>query len=237
MLVDAALRGHVVAIGHCSGVFHQAPLNPDGTKSKDLIEPPPQAELGPDYSWESREGCTEGVAHVQCESAHEFHGDGTGNDTTVAFSTDLSHGETFSEAGRRQTELARCSAFAQNRQRKKTVDDEHSQAGNRVVVARQSSSHSRICYSIPNGNVKASLIPETINDKAQDDDDGSLTPDAARNFETCVGEAVYICHHRPDIQHSVNTLSRSMRHPTTIKTAKAQEAYPARFVVIHMQNH
>ena len=62
----------------------------------------------------------------------------------------------------------------------------------------------------------ASLIPESINEKAQDGDDESLTPDEARIFKTCVGKAMYISHHRPDIQHSVNTLSRSMRNPTTI---------------------
>lgn len=65
-------------------------------------------------------------------------------------------------------------------------------------------------------NAKTSLIPETINEKAQDSDDESLTPSEARNFRTCVGKAMYLSHHRPDIQHSVNTLSRSMRNPTMI---------------------
>ena len=65
-------------------------------------------------------------------------------------------------------------------------------------------------------NAKASPIPETINEKAQDGDEESLTPSEARNFRTCVGKAMYLSHHRPDIQHSVNTLSRSMRNPTVI---------------------
>ena len=66
-------------------------------------------------------------------------------------------------------------------------------------------------------NAKTSLIPETINEKAQDGEDESLTPSEARNFRTCVGKAMYLSHHRPDIQHSVNTLSsRSMRNPTMI---------------------
>ena len=52
MLVDAALKGHVTAIGDCSGAFYQSPLNPDGTESKVWIEPPPEAELGPNYIWE-----------------------------------------------------------------------------------------------------------------------------------------------------------------------------------------
>ena len=53
MLVDATLKGHVVAIGDCSGAFHQAFLKPDGTRSKAWIEPPPEAELGPDCIWEA----------------------------------------------------------------------------------------------------------------------------------------------------------------------------------------
>ena len=63
-------------------------------------------------------------------------------------------------------------------------------------------------------NAKASLIPETTNEKAQDGDDESLTPSEARIFKTCVGDAMYLGHHRADIQHSVNTFSRSMRNPT-----------------------
>ena len=53
MLVDAALKGHVAAIGDCSGAFYQSPLNPDGTESKVWIEPSSEAELGPDYIWEA----------------------------------------------------------------------------------------------------------------------------------------------------------------------------------------
>ena len=53
MLVEAALKGHVAAIGECSGAFYQSPSNPDGTENQVWIEPPPEAELGPDYIWEA----------------------------------------------------------------------------------------------------------------------------------------------------------------------------------------
>ena len=53
MLVGAALKGHVAAIGDCSGAFYQSPLNPDRTESTVWIEPPPEAELGPEYIWEA----------------------------------------------------------------------------------------------------------------------------------------------------------------------------------------
>ena len=74
----------------------------------------------------------------------------------------------------------------------------------------------RIATALGMENAKTSPIPETINEKAQDGDEESLTPSEARNFRTCVGKAMYLSHHRPDIQHSVNTLSRSMRNPTVI---------------------
>ena len=48
MLVEAALEGHVAAIGDCSGAFYQSPPNPDATESKVWIGPLPEAELGPD---------------------------------------------------------------------------------------------------------------------------------------------------------------------------------------------
>ena len=53
MLVEAALKGHVAAIGDCSGAFYQSLLNPDGMESNVWIEPPPEAELGPDNIWEA----------------------------------------------------------------------------------------------------------------------------------------------------------------------------------------
>ena len=49
MLVGAALKGHVAGIGDCSGAF----LNPNRTESKVWIEPPPEAELVPNYMWEA----------------------------------------------------------------------------------------------------------------------------------------------------------------------------------------
>ena len=67
-------------------------------------------------------------------------------------------------------------------------------------------------------NAKTSPVPESISEKLQDDDDEPLTPSEARTFTTCVGKAVYLSHHRPDIQHSVNTLSSLLRSP--MMTAK-----------------
>ena len=72
-------------------------------------------------------------------------------------------------------------------------------------------------------NARASLKPETSSEKAQDGDDESLTPDEARVFNTCVGNAVYLSQHRPDVQRSVQTLSRSMRKRTTTAIRKLKK--------------
>ena len=53
MLLDAAKKGNVAAIGDCSGAFYQAPLDPTGENEKVYIEPPPEAGLGPDVVWEA----------------------------------------------------------------------------------------------------------------------------------------------------------------------------------------
>ena len=77
-LVEVTLKGDVAAIGDCSGTLYQSPLNPDGTESQVWIEPPPEAQLGPDYIWEAVSAFlglrgAPSVEHVQCGRSHEFH--------------------------------------------------------------------------------------------------------------------------------------------------------------------
>ena len=72
-------------------------------------------------------------------------------------------------------------------------------------------------------NAKTSLVPESINEKSQDDDDEPLTPGETRTFKTCVGKAMYLSHYRPDTQHIVNTLSGSWRNPTMTAMRKLQK--------------
>ena len=74
-------------------------------------------------------------------------------------------------------------------------------------------------------SAKTRTAPETQNDEPQDGDGETVTPEAARIYKSCVGKARYISHHRPNIQHSVNTLSRSMKNPTMIAMRKARDAY------------
>ena len=60
-------------------------------------------------------------------------------------------------------------------------------------------------------NATTSLIPESISEKPQDDENDPVTPIDARIFTTCVSKAMYLSHHRPDIQHSMYTLHKSLK--------------------------
>ena len=72
-------------------------------------------------------------------------------------------------------------------------------------------------------NAKKSLTPESISQKPPDDDDQLPTPSDTRIFRTHVDKAMYQIYHRPDIQHSVDILSRSMRNPTITAMQKLKK--------------
>ena len=238
MLVEAALKGHVAAIGDCSGAFYQSPLNPDGTESQVWIEPPPEAELGPDYIWEAVSafpGLKGASAKVLTSSMQMKQSQ---YDGCLFYCFEPSQGRIEEKAGRhiddflvtgpepnveRFLEQARGKLNMQDAVRLcktgdegrllamnlRKLDNGYSLQGKPLLIHR-------IATALGMENAKTSPIPETINEKAQDGDEESLTPSEARNFRTCVGKAMYLSHHRPDIQDSVNTLSRSMRTPTVI---------------------
>ena len=48
LLVHAEVRGHVVALGDCSGAFYQAPLK----EERIFLETPPEAQVPPESVWE-----------------------------------------------------------------------------------------------------------------------------------------------------------------------------------------
>ena len=244
MLVEAALKGHVAAIGDCSGAFYQSPLNPDGTESQVWIEPPPEAELGPDYIWEAasafpglkgaprawdtysakvltssmqmKQSQYDGCLFYRFEPSQEHIEEKAGR-----------HIDDFLVTGpepnvERFLEQARDKLNMQDAVHLYKTDDEGRLAmnlrklDNGYSLQGKSLLIHRIVTALGMENAKTSPTPEIINEKAQDDDEESLTSSEARNFRTCVGKAMYLSHHRPDIQHSVNTFSRSMRNPTVI---------------------
>ena len=245
MLVEAALKGHVAAIGDCSGAFYQSPLNPDGTESQVWIEPPPEAELGPDYIWEAvsafpglkgaprawdtysakvltssmqmEQSQYDGCLFYRFEPSQERieekagrHIDDflvTGPEPNVERFLEQARGKlNMQDAVRLYKTGDEGRLLAMNLRK---LDSGYSLQGKPLLIHR-------IATALGMENAKTSPIPEIINEKAQDGDEESLTPSEARNFRTCVGKAMYLSHHRPDIQHSVNTLSRSMRNLTVI---------------------
>ena len=243
MLVEAALKGHVAAIGDCSGAFYQSPLNPDGTENQVWIEPPPEAELGPDYIWEAvsafpglkgaprawdsysagvltnsmqmKQSQYDGCLFYRFEQERIEEKAGRHIDDFLVTGPEPNV-ERFLEQARDKLNMQDAvrlyktgdegRLLAMNLRK---MDNGYSLQGKPLLIHR-------IATALGMENAKTSPIPETINEKAQDGDEESLTPSEARNFRTCVGKAMYLSHHRPDIQHSVNTLSRSMRNPTVI---------------------
>ena len=245
MLVDAALKGHVTAIGDCSGAFYQSPLNSDGTESQVWIEPPPEAELGPSYIWEAVSafpGFKEAPrawdtysANVLTNSMQMEH---SRYDGCLFYRFEPSREQFEEKAGRYiddflvtgpEANVERFLAQAKDKLNMQdavrlynTGDEGRLLAMNLRKLENGYALQGKpflihgIATALGMENANASLIPESISEKLRDDNDEPLTPNDARIFKTCVGKAMYISHHRPDIQHSLNTLSRSMRNPRMI---------------------
>ena len=82
MLVEAALKGHVAAIGDCSGAFYQSPLNPDGTEIKSgsnrlQRQSWDQTTSGKPCLLSQVSRSAKGLGQLQCRNSHEFHADET----------------------------------------------------------------------------------------------------------------------------------------------------------------
>ena len=91
MLVDAALKGHVAAIGDCSGAFYQSPLNPDGTT---FGKPCQHSQVSNEHR-ELEIHTARTFSRIPCRwSSH---------DTTVAFSIDSNQVENTSRRKQEDT--------------------------------------------------------------------------------------------------------------------------------------
>ena len=226
-----------------AGPSYQSPLNPDGMENQVWIEPPPEAELGPEYIWEAvsafpglkgaprawdsysakvltnsmqmKQSQYDGCLFYRFEQERIEEKAGRHIDDFLVTGPEPNV-ERFLEQARDKLNMQDAvrlyktgdegRLLAMNLRK---LDNGYSLQGKPLLIHR-------IATALGMENAKTSPIPETINEKAQDGDEESLTPSEARNFRTCVGKAMYLSHHRPDIQHSVNTLSRSMRNPTVI---------------------
>ena len=246
MLVWAALKGHVAAIGDCSGAFHQALFEPRRNRKPSLNRATSRGRAGTRLHMGSRVGIPRvsrehrdcGTRTVRTSSRVPWRWNN--HDTTVACSIRFEpRREHIEEKARRHIDDFLVTGPEPNVERflAKARDKLNMQDAVRLYKAGDESRLLAMnLRQLENGyslqgkplhihgiatafgteNAKASLIPRTINEKAQDGDDEILISNEARTFKTCVGKAMYLSHHRPDIQHSVNTLSRSMRNPTMI---------------------
>ena len=197
-------------------------------------------------------GCTESVGHVQRERSHEFHGDGTITMRQVLVLPLRTTSRTIEEkAGRhiddflvtgQEANVERVLSQARDKLNMHGAVRLH-KTGDEGILLAMNIRNLENGYSLQGKPLliqwqtpQQAPFQKTISEKAQDGDDESPTPSEARNFRTCVGNAMYLSHHRPDIQHSVNTLSRSMRNPTitAIRRLKKLTCYfPGTIEVYH----
>ena len=252
MLVEAALKGHVAAIGDCSGAFSQSPLNLDGTESQVWIEPPPEAELGPDYIREAVSafpGLKGAPRAWDTYSAkvltNSMQMEQSQYDGCLFYRFEPSQERIEEKAGRhiddflvtgpepnveRFLEQARGKLNMQDAVRLYKTGDEgrllamnlrklnngYSLQGKPLLIHR-------IATTLGMENAKTSLIPETINEKAQDGDEESLTPSETSGHalvKQCT--SVITSRHSAQREHTFQINEESDGD----SNAKAQEAYP-----------
>ena len=240
MLVDAAKKGHVAAIGDCSGAFYQAPLDPDGSGEKVYIEPPPEAGLPHDMVWEAVSAFPGLKGAPKAWDVHsskvltgEMQMDQSRYDGCIFFRIGDGydqktgrHIDDFLVTGPKE----QVNSFLAEAKEKLNMQDvvrlfEDGDEGRLLALNLRKVEGGFALQGNPllitdmaellsMENAKTSEVPETSNAKKQPDDDEELDITGAAIYRTCVGKALYLSHQRPDIQHTVNKLSKEMRAPT-----------------------
>ena len=252
MLVDAVLKGHVAAIGEYSGAFYQLLLSPDGTESKVWIEPAPQAELGQNYIWEAvlpSPGLKETPKTWDTYSANVLTNstqmEQSRNDDCLFYCFEPSREHVEQKAGRHIYDFLvtgpepNVEHFLAQAKDKLNMQDvvrlyETGEEGrllainlrkleNRYALQDKPFLIHEIATALEMENTKTSLIPESISQNPQDDDEQPPIPSDTRIFKTRVDKPMYFSHDRPDIQHSVDTFSRSTRSPTSTAVQKLKK--------------
>ena len=254
--IKSALKGHAAAIEYYSGAFYQSPLNPDGTESKVWIELLEKAKLGRNYVWEAASAFPglKGVSKTwdtynTNDLTHSLQMEQLRYDSCLFYRFEPSQGQVEEKAGRHindflviglEPNVERFLAQAQGKlnlqdivRLYKTGDEGRLSAMNLRKLEKGYELQDKpfliheIAADLKIENAKTSLIPESISQKPQDDNDQLPTPSDTRILRTYVDKAMYLGHQRPDIQHSVNTFLRSMRNPTmtTIQKLKKLTSY------------
>ncbi|CAK0853161.1 unnamed protein product [Prorocentrum cordatum] len=239
MFVDAARKGHVAAIGECSGAFYQAPLDAEGTGEKVYIEPPPEAGLPPDMVWEAvsvfpgLKGSPKAWdAHSSKLRTEDMQMKQSHYDGCIFFKIE---GDFDQKAGRHIDDflitgpMEQVNSFLEEAKAKLNMQDavelvEDGDEGRLLALNIRKVTDGFTLQGNPllitdmaklSGmeNEKTSEVPETSNAKKQQDDEEELSAHDAVLYRSCVGKAMYPSHQRPDIQHVVNKLSTQMKTP------------------------
>ena len=239
----ADLKGYAAAIEEYSGVFFRSPLNPDGTNNKVWIELLEKAKLGRNYVWEATSAFPglKGVSktwdtyntndfsnsvqmeQLRYDSCLFYRKSRTSRTESRKTYQRLPGDRTWPERWALSGTSKEHSALVQNRQERQTFCDESSKLEKGYELQNEPFLNHEIAVNLEMENAKTSLIPESISQQTQDDNDQLPTPSDTRILRTHVDKAMYLSHQRPDIQHSVNTLLRSMRNPTTTTIQKLKK--------------
>ncbi|CAK0806902.1 unnamed protein product, partial [Prorocentrum cordatum] len=240
MLVDAARKGHVAAIGDCSGAFYQAPLDPDGTGAKVYIEPPPEAGLPPDMAWKAVSAFPGLKGSPKAWGARpskvltgDMQMEQSRYDGCTFFKID---GDYDQKAGRHiddflvtgpkeqvNSSLGEVTEKLNMQDSVKLFEDGDEGRLLALNIRKVDGGFTLqgnpllitdIAELLGMENATTSEVPETSNAKKQQDDDEELSAQDAVLYRLRVGKAMHLSHQRPDIQHVVDKLSKHMRAPT-----------------------
>ena len=233
LLVDAAVRGHAVALGDCSGAFYQAPL----TEENIFLEPPPEAGVESGFVWEALcafPGLKGAPKAWEEHSAKELEKLGLDRGRYdgclfVRFADNVKagrHADDFMTTGPAQ-QLDQLMADLGEKLKLRDVvklyrpGDEGTFLSMRVrrieggfTIKGKDSMVDDILQDLGLEDAKATIVPETKVETKSKDDEQKLEASDQLKYRRCVGKLLQLAPHRADIQHGIGVLSRGMANPT-----------------------
>jgi hypothetical protein len=233
LLVYAETKGHVAAVGDCSGAFYQAPLK----EERIFLEPPPEAQVSPDSVWEALcafPGLKGAPKAWEEHSAHEMEklGMTRGRYDGCMF---MRHSDE-SKAGRHADDFlvtgpqGQVEELLEEMRQKLQLSDvvRLFEAGSEATFLSMNIRKIEGGYALKGKtsliddvleelglqDAKSSVIPQTKTDGKQANDAEELGTDEHFLYRRCVGKMLQLAAHRPDIQYTVGVLSQAVSAPT-----------------------
>jgi hypothetical protein len=233
LLVYAETKGHVAAVGDCSGAFYQAPLK----EERIFLEPPPEAQVSPDSVWEALcafPGLKGAPKAWEEHSAHEMEtlGMTRGRYDGCMFMRHSDeakagrHADDFLVTGPRDQVEELLEEMRQKLQLSDVVRLYEAGAEATFLsmnirkieggwaLKGKTSLIDDVLEDLGLQEAKASVIPQTKSDGKQKDDKEELSTEEHFLYRRCVGKMLQLAAHRPDIQYTVGVLSQAMSCPT-----------------------